>query len=134
MGIINFQGKRDKDSIHKDALNLYRQSKSEWNIKIYSYQSLLKHYYNDEIKNEFVSNIYNPMVELGKEAEYTQPDKSFIDKLNNHTQFELDSYRLPHPILGKITLGELAIFTSFHTSHHFELLKSKLLGKLNNKL
>jgi hypothetical protein len=53
-------------------------------------------------------------------------NKSFIDKLNNHTQYELDSYRLPHPILGKISLGELAIFTSFHTSHHFELLKSKL--------
>ena len=53
-------------------------------------------------------------------------NKSFIDKLNNHTQYELDSYRLPHPILGKISLGELAIFTSFHTSHHYELLKSKL--------
>ena len=39
---------------------------------------------------------------------------------------ELDSYMLPHPILGKISLGELAIFTSFHTSHHFGLLKSKL--------
>jgi hypothetical protein len=53
-------------------------------------------------------------------------NKSFIDKLNNHTQFELDNYRLPHPILGKITLVELAIFTSFHTTHHLELLKSKL--------
>lgn len=53
-------------------------------------------------------------------------NKSFIDKLKNHTQFELDSYRLPHPILGKISLGELAIFTSFHTTHHLELLKSKL--------
>jgi hypothetical protein len=53
-------------------------------------------------------------------------NKSFVDKLNNHTQFELESYRLPHPILGKISLGELAIFTSFHTSHHYELLKSKL--------
>lgn len=53
-------------------------------------------------------------------------NKSFIDKLKNHTQFELDSYRLPHPILGKISLGELAVFTSFHTSHHLDLLKSKL--------
>ena len=53
-------------------------------------------------------------------------NKSFIDKLNNHNQYELDSYILPHPILGKISLGELAIFTSFHTSHHFGLLKSKL--------
>ena len=57
---------------------------------------------------------------------HTSLNKLFIDKLNNHTQYELDSYKLPHPILGKISLGELAIFTSFHTSHHYELLKSKL--------
>jgi hypothetical protein len=62
---------------------------------------------------------------------YASLNKSFIDKLNNHTPHELDSYRLPHPILGKISLGELASFTSFHTSHHFDVLKSKL-AHLNN--
>ena len=63
---------------------------------------------------------------------YTSLNKSFIDKLNNHTSFELDSYRLPHPILGKISLVELASFTSFHTTHHFDALKSKLTH-LNTK-
>ena len=57
---------------------------------------------------------------------YVSLNKSFIGKLNDHTSFELDSYRLPHPILGKVSLGELANFTSFHTSHHFESLKLKL--------
>ena len=63
---------------------------------------------------------------------YASLNKSFIEKLNNHTAHELDSYRLPHPILGKISLRELASFTSFHTSHHFESLKSKL-AHLNNE-
>ena len=63
---------------------------------------------------------------------YVSLNKSFIGKLNNHTSFELNSYRLPHPILGKISLGELASFTSFHTSHHFDVFKSKL-GHLNTK-
>jgi hypothetical protein len=63
---------------------------------------------------------------------YVSLNKSFIGKLNNHTSFELNSYRLPHPILGKISLGELASFTSFHTSHHFDVLKSKV-GHLNTK-
>ena len=57
---------------------------------------------------------------------YESLNKSFIDKLNQHTAYELDSYRLPHPILGKLSLGELACFTSFHTTHHFDSLKSKL--------
>ena len=51
----------------------------------------------------------------------------FIDKMNDHSDNALDRYRLPHPILGKVTLRELASFTSFHTAHHFELLKTKLL-------
>jgi len=73
--------------------------------------------------------IPKPVVYIDKDnliQKHVSLNKSFIDKLNNHTQYELDSYRLPHPILGKVSLGELAIFTSFHTSHHFELLKSKL--------
>ena len=51
---------------------------------------------------------------------------SFTHKINNLSDSVLDSYRLPHPILGKISLRELAIFTAFHTVHHIELLKSKL--------
>lgn len=53
-------------------------------------------------------------------------NEKFIHKMNAHTDFELDHYLLPHPILGKVSLRELALFTSFHTMHHFELLKSKL--------
>jgi DinB superfamily len=31
---------------------------------------------------------------------------------------ELDRYRLPHPILGKLTLREMLAFTVFHNAHH----------------
>jgi hypothetical protein len=106
---------------------------------------------NDNRSFEYLQQLYKnaleggakaPKVYIPKPVSYNEKDeliqkyeslnKSFIDKLNNHTQYELDSYRLPHPILGKISLGELANFTSFHTSHHFESLKSKLT-QLNTK-
>ena len=87
-------------------------------------------------KNALEGGTKAPTIYIPKPVSYTEKDnliqkyeslnQSFINKLNDHTPFELDSYRLPHPILGKITLRELANFTSFHTSHHFELLKSKL--------
>ncbi len=87
-------------------------------------------------KNALESGAKAPTIYIPKPVSHNEKDrliqkyaslnKSFIDKLNNHTSFELDSYRLPHPILGKISLGELASFTSFHTSHHFDVLKSKL--------
>jgi hypothetical protein len=87
-------------------------------------------------KNALAGGAKAPTIYIPKPVAYNEKDnliqkheslnKSFVDKLKNHTQFELDSYRLPHPILGKISLGELAVFTSFHTTHHLDLLKSKL--------
>jgi hypothetical protein len=53
-------------------------------------------------------------------------NEKFIEKINKHNEDELDKFRLPHPILGKVSLRELVLFTSFHTIHHFELLKLKL--------
>jgi hypothetical protein len=93
-------------------------------------------------KNALEGGAKAPTIYIPKPVSHTEKDsliqkyailnKSFIDKLNNHTSFELDIYRLPHPILGKISLRELASFTSFHTSHHFDALKSKLTH-LNTK-
>jgi hypothetical protein len=53
-------------------------------------------------------------------------NKKFIEKINKLSDAELDKYLLPHPILGKVSLRELAIFTSFHTIHHYDVLKLKL--------
>lgn len=59
-------------------------------------------------------------------SQHVKLNNSFTQQLNKLSDSALDSYKLPHPILGKISLRELAIFTSFHTVHHIELLKSKL--------
>ena len=31
---------------------------------------------------------------------------------------ELDRYRLPHPLIGKLTLREMVYFTLYHNAHH----------------
>ena len=36
---------------------------------------------------------------------------------------QLDSYRIAHPILGKLTLRELAYFTIYHNIHHMESIR-----------
>jgi hypothetical protein len=33
---------------------------------------------------------------------------------------DLDRYRLPHPLLGKLTLREMLLFTLYHYAHHRE--------------
>ncbi|MCO4292780.1 DinB family protein [Solitalea sp. MAHUQ-68] len=47
---------------------------------------------------------------------------SALDKLekgiNSYDEDQLDSYLLPHPILGKLTLREMLYFTIYHVEHH----------------
>ena len=98
---------------------------------IRSYENLQQLYKNALNGGAKAPTIYIPKPVSYNEKEhliqkYESLNKTFIDKLNHHTAYQLDSYRLPHPILGKLSLGELACFTSFHTTHHFDSLKSKL--------
>ena len=40
----------------------------------------------------------------------------------------LDQYLAPHPLLGKITLRELAYFTIHHSHHHLESIRHMTSG------
>jgi hypothetical protein len=39
---------------------------------------------------------------------------------------DLDRYRLPHPLLGKLTLREMLFFTLYHYAHHRENVVRRL--------
>lgn len=39
---------------------------------------------------------------------------------------QLDQATLPHPLLGKLTAREMAMFTVYHTSHHLNLVAGRL--------
>jgi DinB superfamily len=47
---------------------------------------------------------------------------------NNCPEPTPDQYLAPHPLLGKITLRELAYFTIHHTHHHLQSIKSMTAG------
>jgi len=86
-----YRAGKNQDSIqYTSALMQYRNSKQDWNIKIYTYLSLLDYYYGKSTKEKFVSNIFNPLVEYGEKAEKKQTENSFertyaIYKNNNVT-------------------------------------------------
>jgi hypothetical protein len=39
---------------------------------------------------------------------------------------DMDTYILPHPLLGKLTLREMMYFTIYHVEHHQENIKTEL--------
>jgi uncharacterized damage-inducible protein DinB len=50
-----------------------------------------------------------------------------IDNINKKwSDAKLDQYLAPHPLLGKITLRELAYFTIYHTQHHLAIIRDRL--------
>ena len=40
----------------------------------------------------------------------------------------LDRYRLPHPLLGRLTVREMLFFTLYHNAHHLNLAASRVEG------
>jgi len=43
--------------------------------------------------------------------------------LRNWNEEDLDRYQLPHPILGKLTMREMLMFTMYHNLHHLESIQ-----------
>lgn len=56
---------------------------------------------------------------------YTGQKHKLISKIEKQSEADLDTYILPHPLLGKVTLREMLYFTIHHNEHHLELLKAR---------
>lgn len=51
---------------------------------------------------------------------------SLSKKVNIISENNLDTYILPHPLLGKITLREMLYFTAYHAKHHQQIIERDL--------
>ena len=47
-----------------------------------------------------------------------------LNALDKWSEKDLDTYILPHPIMGKITVRELLFFTIYHVQHHLKTIKA----------
>jgi hypothetical protein len=86
----------------------------------------------DEIKERYIDILnktspFNPKfapeetpgIEKNKEiAAFGQANEELLESLKNWSTEELDSYQLPHPVLGLLTVREMLYFTIYHTWHH----------------
>lgn len=47
---------------------------------------------------------------------------ALIKKISSWTEKELESYILPHPLMGKMPVKEISMWTAYHTQHHTQQL------------
>jgi uncharacterized damage-inducible protein DinB len=49
---------------------------------------------------------------------YSKTHAFLGEKINQFSEEDLDTYQVPHPIMGNFTLREMLYFTIFHITHH----------------
>jgi hypothetical protein len=97
-----------------------------------TYPDLVMHYQKKLADGGKSSAPFSPKaVDFGKKTEICHKIEETIadisKKIATFDETDLDRLRLPHPLLGKITMREMLYFTMYHVNHHksacIEMLK-----------
>jgi len=51
--------------------------------------------------------------------------RGLTQAMERWTEAQLDTYRLPHPLLGKLTVREMMLFTLLHNRHHVDVAERR---------
>lgn len=51
--------------------------------------------------------------------------RGMTQALERWTEAQIDAYRLPHPLLGKLTVREMMLFTLIHNQHHVQVAQRR---------
>ncbi|MDB5284458.1 MAG: DinB family protein [Bacteroidota bacterium] len=98
----------------------------------HGYSKLVDNYEKKLEAGAHATGVYVP-----KKTDYTKPE--LLDKLKangnkltnalsaNWSDEQLDHYQVSHPILGLLTVRELAYFTIYHNGHHLETIRKYYL-------
>gem|GEM_PF-4955872 len=57
--------------------------------------------------------------------EFTQTNDALVNHITDWTEEELNKYVIPHPLMGPLTVGEMMLFTAYHTRHHLEIMEKR---------
>lgn len=49
---------------------------------------------------------------------------TLLKAIDSWSEEDLDTYLVPHPLIGKMTLRELLFFTVYHVGHHLNTIKN----------
>jgi DinB superfamily len=65
-------------------------------------------------------------------AHFVQNNRDLRAAIAKWPDRSLDRYQLPHPLLGKLTIREMLIFTAYHQMHHLDGVKRRRLSSSND--
>ena len=100
------------------------------NREIRSFETVAKNYQkklseNQDRAKKFNQKLKKP-IENDRDSLLTKlqiQNKKLQYKTNKLKDKHLDSLVIPHPLMGKMTIREIVMWTAHHTEHHTEILK-----------
>ncbi|MCH3882899.1 MULTISPECIES: DinB family protein [Tenacibaculum] len=102
------------------------------NREVRTYDEVVKKYQDKLIVNQERARTFNINVKTPSEKKYNQL-LSTLEIQNKKLQYKtqklkdknLDTLILPHPLMGKMPLREIIMWTAYHTEHHATILEEK---------
>ncbi len=95
-----------------------------------NYEEMVEKYHHKLVEGGVSTGQFTPKEEdINKEEimkQFRTINDTFLNKVDEFTEEDLDKYFLPHPLLGKLTLREMLYFTIYHTLHHHKAIYFQL--------
>ena len=91
-----------------------------------SYEAIVSLYESKLKAGAKATGDYIPQATQQTQEQLTNEFRCYYEKLAagvaTWREADLDTYRLPHPIIGKLTIREMMYFTLYHQTHHHQTL------------
>ncbi len=104
---------------------LYGKSKTgsrTYDGVVAAYQALLAQ--GAKSTKEYEPNLSGDFNKAQLLQSYSKHGELYLSAVAAKADKELDTLQVKHPLLGKLTLRELAYFTLYHNRHHFKSMKA----------
>jgi len=102
------------------------------NRSVRDYDTIVNRYLErlEEAKGAFTPFLKSNKIPQVKDKDYfinrlKTESKKLQYKTKKWSDNDLDTYILPHPLMGKMPIRELLMWTSYHVEHHTNTLKEK---------
>ena len=97
-----------------------------------TYEEIVEAYHKQLSTGAKASGVYIPKKTNYDRETLSRKSLDYGSKLaqaieDNWSEAQLDNYQVKHPILGKLTMRELAYFTIYHNIHHMETIRKYYL-------
>ncbi|WP_299158583.1 DinB family protein [uncultured Tenacibaculum sp.] len=102
------------------------------NREVRSYDEVSSRYQEKLSKNQDRAREFNISVKTPNQKKFKQllstlqiQNKKLQYKTQRWKDKDLDNLILPHPLMGKMPVREIIMWTAYHTDHHMNILKEK---------